>query len=154
MSYSKERREIWVKTHSSWSQDRRDWLTLEGICYQCCKRLISSKSRFRCTHCIKRSNLKGKLRSYSERQNEHLKARYGITITEYNDMVASRAGCCDICHLEPKGHHKKLNVDHNSATNEIRGLLCWQCNIAIGYMKHDSDRLTEASKYLNRGTSN
>lgn len=86
------------------------------------------------------------------RQREKFKARYGITVEQYDQMVIDRNGKCDICHKVPtgKGSAARLNVDHNHDTGEIRGLLCWQCNVAIGYLKDSIKVLQDAIQYLGK----
>lgn len=53
---------------------------------------------------------------------------------------------CEICGAEPRD--RRLCVDHNHETGEIRGLLCFKCNIALGWFKEDTERLWSAGKYL------
>lgn len=79
---------------------------------------------------------------------------YGITQREYNQMKIDRDQKCDICGEEgfvigKKGHTEKLCVDHDHKTGEVRGLLCQNCNRALGLLKDDTDRLLTAIKYLN-----
>lgn len=90
------------------------------------------------------------------RRKEKFKARYGITPEQYDQMVKEREGKCDICRRVPTGGGAvgTLNVDHDHDTNKIRGLLCWQCNIAIGYLQNDTERLANAIVYLFWGSSN
>lgn len=38
--------------------------------------------------------------------------------------------------------------DHDHATGEPRGVLCRNCNLAIGYMADDPERLVAAARYL------
>lgn len=56
-----------------------------------------------------------------------LKRKYGITIDDYNKMFIEQNGKCFICGLE-----KKLVVDHDHKTGEIRKLLCHGCNTVLG----------------------
>jgi len=43
-----------------------------------------------------------------------------------------------------------LHLDHNHITGEIRGLLCFNCNTAIGKLKTDigTQLLRKAIKYI------
>lgn len=61
------------------------------------------------------------------------KHRYGITIEQYDAMLAAQNGVCAICLNPPRGKMKRLSVDHCHATGRVRGLLCITCNRAIGY---------------------
>ena len=46
------------------------------------------------------------------------------------------------------GKRIALVVDHCHDTNRVRGLLCTNCNVAIGHMKDDVERLRAAISYL------
>ena len=65
--------------------------------------------------------------------SSHLKATYGITYEEYKALYDWQGGRCYICRRAPK--KKRLAVDHDHATGEVRGLLCADsdrgCNHAI-----------------------
>jgi hypothetical protein len=78
---------------------------------------------------------------------------YGITVEEYDKMVIKQKGLCAICGNPEtaiqSGKIRELNVDHNHNTGEIRGLLCRNCNCALGLLDDDIDVLLKAVKYLN-----
>lgn len=50
----------------------------------------------------------------------------GITLEEYEHLLELQGGGCGICGAEPKT--RRLDVDHDHGTGEIRGLLCHTCN--------------------------
>jgi hypothetical protein len=83
-----------------------------------------------------------------KRRNTYLKGEYGISLNDYQEMLTSQNGLCAIC-----GNNDRLNVDHDHATKRIRGLLCNNCNLAIGYMRDSVASLRSAIKYLNGETS-
>ena len=59
--------------------------------------------------------------------------KFGMTIDEYDKLFEVQKGVCAICFgLEPVPG-KRLAVDHNHRTNEIRGLLCSSCNRKLGW---------------------
>lgn len=58
--------------------------------------------------------------------------------------VRSHGPECDSCG-EING---TLHLDHCHETNDIRGLLCGNCNTGIGQMKDDVDKLQKAIDYL------
>ena len=76
--------------------------------------------------------------------NKRYKERYGITYTEYKAMSENQNHKCKICGIEDK----KLAVDHNHQTLKIRGLLCNNCNFAIGLLKDNVETLKSAVNYL------
>lgn len=78
-----------------------------------------------------------------------LRRNYGIDLEQYNAMFQEQRGLCSICHRPPVAS-KKLVVDHCHATGHVRALLCSQCNVAIGMMSDDPERLYAAAAYLER----
>lgn len=71
------------------------------------------------------------------------KRKYGINLSEYEQMVTTRSGCCDICKRE-----KPLVIDHCHNTKTVRGLLCDRCNVAIGCFEDSIEALKSAIPYL------
>jgi len=63
--------------------------------------------------------------------------RYGITIEQYNEMVANQNGLCKMCGTKPT----QLHVDHDHNTGEVRGLLCVSCNVHLGWFELNEDRV-------------
>ena len=96
--------------------------------------------------------LKAKDNYQKYRRAIHLRRLYKITLEQYDAMFESRKGLCDICHQQETHllHNKviSLAVDHNHTNGKIRGLLCHDCNIAIGYFKDDVERIRSAARFL------
>lgn len=80
----------------------------------------------------------------------HLKYHYGLTEDEYNAMAIAQDGKCAICHGEPTGKHKKLLVDHNHATDAVRQLVCYKCNLIVGLLETTPERFDKALDYIAR----
>jgi hypothetical protein len=82
----------------------------------------------------------------------YLKRTYGITIEDYEAMYAEQEGTCAICSGEgfvmKQSHNMKLVVDHCHETGRVRGLLCHNCNRALGLLKDSTDSLRAAINYL------
>jgi len=76
----------------------------------------------------------------------------GISFTkeDYETLLVKQQGVCAICKNEERRKDVKirLSVDHCHITNKVRGLLCGNCNRAIGLLKDDPSLLIQASKYL------
>jgi hypothetical protein len=77
----------------------------------------------------------------------HLKRKYGITIEQYDAKLAEQAGVCAICRCPPRSDIS-LHVDHNHVTGELRGLLCFSCNVTVGHVREDHERLQSIASYL------
>lgn len=80
-------------------------------------------------------------------KNTRLKKMYGVTLQEFEDMALKLNYKCEICKQKNKVH-KDLVIDHNHNTGGVRGLLCSQCNSALGLLKDSPEVLSEALKYL------
>lgn len=72
--------------------------------------------------------------------------KYGITIEQYNLMLAAQNGVCAICKQPEK--NKNLSVDHNHATGKVRALLCEHCNRGLGHFKDNPILCSAAATYL------
>lgn len=76
--------------------------------------------------------------------------RYGITYEKYQQMLLNQNGVCAICsNPENSRLRRNLSIDHCHKTNEIRGLLCSECNIGLGKFKDSIILLDKAKEYLN-----
>ena len=73
---------------------------------------------------------------------------YGITLKEYEILLAKQNNGCAICTASTGSNGKRLSVDHNHQTGEVRGLLCDDCNIGLGKFKDNSSLLANAINYL------
>ena len=59
----------------------------------------------------------------------HYKRKYGITLEQYEILCEQQDRKCLLC----KVSNVKLHVDHCHTTGKVRGLLCKNCNVTIGY---------------------
>lgn len=93
-------------------------------------------------------------KKYYQGHKENTKKRsfrkYGITLEEYNKIFEKQNGCCAICRQHQSELKKKLAIDRNHNTGEVRGLLCDNCNHGLGMFHTDNgiDLLKKAIKYL------
>lgn len=75
---------------------------------------------------------------------QRIKARnvrqsYGITVEEYDRLMALPCGCCG---------GLAQHLDHDHVTGAIRGPLCAGCNLMLGHAKDDPDRLRAGAAYI------
>ena len=85
---------------------------------------------------------------YKKRANEYLKeSRYGITQEEFDIMLVDQNNMCKICNTEFKST-KDTHIDHCHDTNIVRGLLCNNCNLALGQFNDNTDNMDNAIRYL------
>lgn len=76
--------------------------------------------------------------------------RHGLTAREYDFLLQKQSGVCAICKKRRKNKNgTNLTVDHSHKTGKVRGLLCNQCNLALGLLEDCKARLLRAAKYLN-----
>ena len=87
-----------------------------------------------------------------KRRDFKLKERYGINLEEYNRLFAIQNGMCALCNREETSTRnnkpKLLAVDHCHKTGKVRGLLCQNCNTALGLFNDSIEILEKAKKYL------
>lgn len=76
-----------------------------------------------------------------------LRLNYGISIEEYNSLLIRQNNKCAICGAEVGWSGRRLGIDHDHDTGEIRGILCQNCNIGIGHL-NNVDLLNKAITYL------
>ena len=79
----------------------------------------------------------------------NLKRNYGITLEDYDRMLEEQEGKCKICGTTEPNGKGRFHVDHNHDTQEVRGLLCHNCNRGIGYLRDDVSIILKALEYLN-----
>lgn len=75
-------------------------------------------------------------------------AKYGITKSDFERIVAAQVSCCGICGIE--GTPETLVIDHCHETNEVRGALCLSCNWGLGHFKDNASALRCAAEYLDK----
>lgn len=74
--------------------------------------------------------------------------RYGISENLYNIILQDQNYKCKIC--KNSSLKSKLWVDHCHITNNIRGLICGNCNNGIGLLKDNVSNLENSIHYLNK----
>ena len=130
---SKEKRKIYRR---EWTIKNKDRILEVGRNYQ-------KKNR-------EKLSMQARLRYRKNPQKELDRIRYkkyGINGDEFRTILKKQGAKCPIC---GKDITKNLSVDHDHITGEIRGLICNQCNLAIGNSEDSPSRLREMASYLEK----
>lgn len=89
--------------------------------------------------------------------DRYLSRTYGITLADFEVLHEAQGGKCAICKgpgFLMREHHKTpLVVDHCHTTGLVRGLLCHNCNRALGLLQDDIESLRRALIYLEGATT-
>ena len=84
-------------------------------------------------------------------RSNDLRRNYGITIEDYDRMLEDQGGTCMLCPATPESQrHGRLHVDHSHETGEVRGLLCHNCNTALGLLNEDVGRMAAMIAYITK----
>ncbi|ADP81758.1 endonuclease VII domain-containing protein [Pseudofrankia inefficax] len=84
-------------------------------------------------------------RLHGSMRNRNMLVRYGLRSEQVDALIADQGGRCAICREKPAEH-----VDHDHATGEVRGLLCFTCNVGLGQLRDDLAVICNAALYLLR----
>jgi hypothetical protein len=103
-------------------------------CKLCTKEYIK-KDRQAHPEKYKQKNLKAKLKYF-----------YDLTFEQYQQMLKDQNGLCLGCGKSPKSI--RLNVDHDHETGKVRGLLCTNCNSALGAISDNIEVLENLIRYI------
>lgn len=105
----------------------------------------------RCKKCTAEQQKEYRQRPKSLRRDRERGLRaYGLTLDTFNALLDSQDGRCAICKSEDPGGKGCFHVDHCHVTDEIRGLLCHNCNLMLGQSKDNVQTLRNAIRYLER----
>jgi hypothetical protein len=83
----------------------------------------------------------------NKRQAMKMKKRWGLSPNDYAAMLIKQNSCCATCDFIFK-RRTDVQVDHCHATGVVRGLLCANCNRALGMVKDSIVRLQKLIDYL------
>lgn len=95
-----------------------------------------------------RREAKAKAEARAERAYfRYVEKTYGINEDQYRAMFAAQDGRCAICARRPR--RRRLAVDHDHNTGQVRGLLCFTCNhYVLRYVEGDPVAAHNAAVYL------
>ncbi len=103
---------------------------------------------------IKRQLYQQKKESIVRNKIIDLKKKFNLDYRDYLNMVEQQNNKCAICGNEEtakfQGGVKTLSVDHNHKTKQVRGLLCFRCNLMVGFANEDVKILKSCINYLKK----
>lgn len=113
---------------------------------------------YRCKECDNLSRAKwsdkNPDKAKESQRKRNLKHKYGLTIEDYDNILKSQGNSCAICFKKDsevtgdRFSKIKFAVDHDHATGKVRGILCNQCNRALGMFLDSKEVLLSAMNYL------
>lgn len=119
-----------------------------GTICKSCKREYDKERynnpEYKQAHLAKQKEYRKATYSPAVRREKALMLKYGLSQDDFDAIRMSQFGLCLICQEEPE----KLYVDHCHKTGEVRGLLCRECNSALGMMKENTAAIFRMVDYL------
>ena len=122
------------------------------------------KRRAACKECKRAAARKAHLMRVTD-YDEYLERRrnlknirkYGMSTSERSNFIKMRGNVCEACGCsaeESFGGSLCIDHDHSCCPTEktcgkcIRGVLCYHCNLAVGYLRDDPVRTRRLAEYL------
>lgn len=88
---------------------------------------------------------------YKKHKKSHLKALFGITLEQYDQMRISQNNQCAICNITfSNGNGQQACLDHDHNTGKVRQFLCLNHNSMLGDANDDPEIFQRAIEYINR----
>jgi hypothetical protein len=96
---------------------------------------------------------------WNETHREHRREyeivkRYGITLTQKDELLAAQGGVCAICGTNKPARRWVVDHDHTCCSGIktcgfcVRGILCESCNAGIGSLQDNPEVIRQAAKYV------
>lgn len=77
---------------------------------------------------------------------QRIKRKYNIDEKCFNGILESQGSTCEIC----KSIDWDPVVDHDHSTGHVRGLLCSNCNTALGLLRENEDSVQGLLTYIRK----
>ena len=108
-----------------------------------------SSYSYECKECTVKRTVEYNREHSTSVRSQYLKRNYGLTFEEFEAMLSDQDNCCAICKsTKPLGRQKTFNGDHHNKTGNVRGLLCSNCNTALGLVNDNIHTLKSMIQYL------
>jgi len=145
--------EIYLQKTSSglrWCGQHKDFVPLSlfsgtsRICNPCYNKMRRDKYNAMSETERKQFNHEHHIKNKEKIWRHMLKWSYNVTPEWYEEQLSKQEGHCKLCPRKPG--KKRLHIEHNHKTGQLRGLVCSGCNLAISRIDEDPkwiDRLKE-----------
>jgi hypothetical protein len=77
-----------------------------------------------------------------------IRRTYGITLEQYQELLISQNNGCAICGRTEEPDGRRLAIDHDHQTGDVRGVLCNNCNNGLGSFSDNIEQMLKAIDYL------
>ena len=140
-----------LRNLSAFNREPKGRFGVKSVCKLC-------EKEYRKTHKKQHNEslMSWRLRNPEKSKSIELKRKYGITLDGYNCILRNQNYVCAICKRPEKSRDyrknkvRDLSVDHCHITGRIRGLLCFDCNTALGKFNENVEIVALACEYLKR----
>ena len=78
--------------------------------------------------------------------HENIRRALNISDSDYTTLIEKSQGHCEVCSRPLT----KICIDHDHNTGKVRGVLCNNCNTALGLVGDNVSTLTKLIQYLER----
>ena len=135
------------KGNNNWKHNK--YIGLKLICKECGKEFTNThmRQKYCSVYCQQKNYSKQNQQIKKKNSRKHLLKAYNLTLEQF-DRLKNINNSCWICGYS--SHTENLCVDHNHGTNEIRGLLCHNCNKTLGIVKDNPFILIKMVHYLRK----
>lgn len=134
--------DYYIKNKEAVLNSNKNWVELNKKKHKelCKEWRVANKEKFKAICNDWRKN------NPEKRKAIRLKQVYGLSISDYENMIKNQNGSCLGC-----GRNSsiiKLHIDHCHSTGKVRGLLCFNCNSLLGHARDNIVILENLIKYL------
>lgn len=136
------------KPYDEYALAKRDKTGRASSCKQCFRELhkLRTQEGYKRPYTVQRKNQK---RVWAARKFWPTKTVAEVE-AELDRLMQVQNNSCAICKLPESNFKRKLSVDHDHKTGQVRGLLCDFCNLGLGNFKENVLIFDSAKKYLQK----
>lgn len=154
IKYQKDHYEDRKKYINEWRKNNKNKIDKQSREYRDIKNAARRKKYKQDEEYRERQKSKAKewqTKNQEKRKEQRLKSTYGITLTQFNELLKNANSQCEICGYSDMSDKKIFPlVDHCHDSGKIRGILCANCNHGLGKFKDNIYLLKKTINYLER----